>query len=102
MQTSIETALAQHVRNVTFRLQQFAGKLEVPTMILSSHESSGHNFSIAHLALLIFMMVKGFEHIVAQAKYCYNLGVHVFPPVRCELATTTLPENTWTFTFLHL
>ena len=28
------------------------------------------------LLLPIFVVEKSFEHIVTQAKYCYNLGVH--------------------------
>jgi hypothetical protein len=44
------------------------------------HRDNGgrHGFGIRHLALWIFVVVQGFEHVSTQAKPNYNLGIHEF------------------------
>ena len=102
MQTTIDTALAPHVRNITFYLKQFAGKREIPTLIQSCNERSGHHLSSAHLALLIFMVVMAFEHIVSQSTYCYNLAVNVFLRHKFSLVTFNFIRDTWSLLSCYL
>ena len=52
---------------------------------------------VTHLALLVFVVMKRFQHVVTQAKNCYNLGIHVASWLCYGFATTTLPEGAWTF-----
>src|SRR5512141_222040 len=97
MQTTIEAALAQHPWHVAFISQRLTGFLVVATIANGSQDGSGHHFRVRHLALSILVMLHGFQHIVTQAKHCYNLAVHAFLRYRFGLSTFTLPENAWIF-----
>jgi hypothetical protein len=37
----------------------------------------GYHFSIADLALRVFAVMKGFQHIVTKAKDCYKLALNL-------------------------
>src|SRR4030067_334137 len=95
---TIEAALPQHVGNVAFRLEHSASFLQIPAIIQSRHDRSGHDFRIRHLTLRIISMVKRFQHIVTQAINCYNSGVHVFLRFVAVLSPSTLPETHGFFT----
>jgi hypothetical protein len=93
MQTAIEATFAQHLGNVALFFQKPTGVFEVPRMAEGGYDGSGHDFRIAHLALWIFVMSQGFEHIVTQAKDCYNLVVHVFSWVSRGLGTNNFTRK---------
>ena len=63
------------------------GFLNIPTKVQRSDNRRGHNFGIADLALWVFVVMQGFQHIVTKAKYCYNLGVHATLRFRLGLVT---------------
>ena len=58
-----------------------AGKFAVPAELQGGDDRSRHDLGIRHLALGILIVMQDFEHIVAQALDCYNLGVHVISSV---------------------
>jgi hypothetical protein len=76
MQPTIETALAQHFRNIAIFLQVLQRLLEVPAKVQRSHNRRRHHFGIPNLALWVFLMMQCFQHIVTKTKDCYNLSVH--------------------------
>ena len=76
VQTAIEAALFQDLRNVPIFLQVDTCLLNISTKMQCRCDGSGHHFGIAHLALSVFVMMKSFQHIVTKAINCYNLGVH--------------------------
>ena len=78
MESAIETAATHHVWNVTMFTQILARQTEIPLEVQHRHDGGGHHFGIRHLTLAIFMVLQGFEHIITQAKYDYNLRVHEF------------------------
>lgn len=77
MQAEIEAALGKRVREIAVVMQKATGGFPVAPKVEHSNDGSRHHFSIAHLALPIFVMVKGFQKVVTQAISCYNLGVNV-------------------------
>ena len=85
MQSPIEATFAQHVRNIAFFLKIFPRKLKIPSKIQCRYDRSRHYFGVAHLTLRVFMMMKSFQHIIAQAKHCYNLAVHVILSARFRI-----------------
>jgi hypothetical protein len=93
MQTTIEATFAQHLGNVALTSQKLAGVFEVPGKTQCGDNRSGHDFCISHLALWIFVMSHSFEHIVTQAKDCYNLVVHVFSWVSRGLGTNNFTRK---------
>ena len=48
--------------------QILTGKAKIPFEIQHRHDRCGHYFGVRHLALGIFMMAQGFEHVITQAK----------------------------------
>ena len=76
MQSTIEATLAQHARNVTLLRKKPTGKAKITFEVQRRHDGSCHHFSITHLALLVFKMMKPFEHVFAKTKNDYNLGIH--------------------------
>jgi hypothetical protein len=76
MQSTIEAALTQHARNLTLFRKKAAGKAKITFEVQRRHDGSCHNFGITHLALLIFKMMKPFQHVFAETKNDYNLGIH--------------------------
>jgi hypothetical protein len=70
----------------------------IAAKIKRSNDRSAHHFSIAHYTLLIFLMMKTFQHIVNQTKNGYNLGVHEFSFLSDWIChPSTLAENSWIF-----
>jgi len=78
VQSAVETAAAQHVWNVTMLTQILTGQTKIASEIQHRHDRGSHYLGIRHLALLIFIVVQGFQHIITQAKNDYNLRVHEF------------------------
>ena len=78
MQATRKATFAQHPGHVTLAQQKAARLAEITAEIQRSNQCGCHYFSIAHLALAIFMMMKGFQYIVTQTKNGYNLGIHEY------------------------
>src|SRR5215207_2893616 len=78
MQSAIEPATAQHIWNIPMFTQILTGQTKVPFEVQHRHNGGRHDLGIRHLALGIFMMLQGFEHVITQTKNDYNLGVHEF------------------------
>jgi hypothetical protein len=78
MQSAIETAAAHPVRNVTMFTQILTGQTKISFERQHRHNGGRHDFSVRDLALLIFSVAQGFQHIITQTKNDYNLGVHEF------------------------
>src|ERR687898_425383 len=76
MYPTIETALLQHIRNITMLLQKHSRLLQIASKIQGSHNRSSHDFCITHSPLSVFRMMKSFPNIIAKAINDYNLGVH--------------------------
>src|SRR5688572_26146875 len=76
MQTSIETTLLQHLRNIAMLLQKYARLLQITSKVLRCHNGSRHDFCITHLPLWVFIMMKSLQHIIAKTINDYNLPVH--------------------------
>ena len=87
VQAANETALAQHPGNIAILLQMFSRRFEISPEEQCSGNGGGHDFGICHLALRVFGMMQGFQHIVTQAKYCYNLAVYAILRYRLGLVT---------------
>ncbi len=58
--------------------QILTGQTKIASEIQHRHDRGSHYLGIRHLALLIFIVVQGFQHIITQAKNDYNLRVHEF------------------------
>jgi len=56
--------------------QKAPSQLKVAPKVEGGDDGGGHYFAVGHLALWVFRMMQGFQHIVTQAKDCYNLSVH--------------------------
>src|SRR5258705_588422 len=78
MQPTIETAAAQHIWNVPMLTHILTGQTKVSFEIQHRYDRRSHHFRICHLALHIFTVLQGFEHVIAQTKNDYNLRVHEF------------------------
>jgi len=78
MKSTIEAALAQHIRNVMIFIQIAAGPTEITFEVQHRYEGGGHYFGIRHLALRIFVMMQALEQVIAQTKNDYNLCIHEF------------------------
>jgi len=92
MKSTIEAALAQHIRNVMIFNQIAAGPTEITFEVQHRNEGSGHYFGIRHLALCIFVMMQALEQVIAQTKNDYNLGIHEFLQSFGGRDTPTVPE----------
>jgi hypothetical protein len=97
MLTTIETAFAQDVRNIASFLKMRTGLFRVSAKVKRSQNGNRHHFRIRDLALGIVSVIECRKHIVRQAIYCYNLGVHAFLRLVLVWAPITLPEYAWTF-----
>ena len=62
----------------------------VPSKEERGNEGSGHDFSIVHLTLVVFLVMHGFQQIVTQAECRYNFVVHGFLSLRDEMAISPL------------
>jgi transposase-like protein len=98
MQATIEAAFREHIRDISMVVQETTSHFVITPEVQHSDNGSGHHFCIAHLALPIFVMVKCLQEIVTQAKYCYNLAVHVFLRLVLVWSPKTLPEMHGLFT----
>jgi hypothetical protein len=98
MQTTREPALTQHPGYIALAMQEFTGLGIIATKIKGSYDRCAHNFGIAHYTLLVFLMMKPFQHIVNKTKNGYNLGVHEFSFLSDRFChPSTLAENSWIF-----
>jgi hypothetical protein len=77
-----------------------ARQLKVALKVQRRNDRRGHYLSIAHLALQIFIMVKGFEHIVTQAKHCSNLAVHAMLLAELWFSHRQLYQNSHGYFYL--
>jgi len=77
MQMAIEATFAQQVRHVTILAQKLTRHSEVASKVQHRNNRGGHHFRIFQLTLFILNMMKSFQQIIIQAKYEYNLGIHV-------------------------
>lgn len=68
MQSAIETASAQHVRNVTMFTQILSRQTEVPFEIQHCNDGGRHYIRIRRLTLSIFRMLQRFQHVITQTK----------------------------------
>ena len=97
MQTTIESAPAEHLGHVPGRIEPTTGVCPVPAETESSYQGSRHHSRITHMALLIFVMVHGLQKVVNQPKQCYNPFVHGFlQRMLLVWLPTTIVENSWT------
>ncbi len=76
MQAKIEAAFAEHVRNVMAVVQKSTGGAKIAFEVQHGDDGGSHYFCITHLALFVFVMMQGLEHIVTQTINNYNLGIH--------------------------
>jgi hypothetical protein len=63
MQSAIETTFAKHFWNVVLFIQIATCQTEVAFEIQHGNDGSRHHFRIAHLALCVFVVMQGFEHV---------------------------------------
>jgi hypothetical protein len=58
--------------------QILTAQTKIAFEIQHRHTGGRHHFGVRHLAMRIFIVLQGFQHIITQTKYNYNLGVHEF------------------------
>ena len=81
VQAAVEAAFAEHPWNVASAAKPFACPLQIAPKVQCCHHGGGHHLRITHLALRIFVMIKRFQHVVAQTINGNNLIVHRSSPV---------------------
>jgi hypothetical protein len=88
MPSTIEATFPQHMGNIAIFLQVMPRLLKVPAEVQYSHDRRSHYFGVADLALWVFVMAQGFQHVVTKAKDCDNLGVHAI--LRFSVGSSTI------------
>ena len=66
-------------------LEHRSSAFMMPSKKERGNEGGGHDFSIVHLTLAVFLMMYGFQQSVAQAERRYNFVVHGLPPLGDEM-----------------
>jgi len=96
----MESGLIKDVFKLVVGVDGSARQSTSLSVLRGEEELHCHHFGVAHLALRVFSMMHGLEHIVTQAIHDYNLNLHRAPSgFVVGLTSTTLFACPW---ILHL
>lgn len=68
-----EAAFAEHRQEIAAGIETVRCPLSVAVKVQSGHARDRHNLGIAHLAVRVFGMIKGFQHVIIATIKSYDV-----------------------------